>query len=240
MKANEDTFVFYPTFITQIEAVKNVEVRARLYNAVAQYGCYGIEPDFSDIDNLGLLNGLFVAIKYAIDESKSRRRNISEMRRAAGKLGGTTSKSKQTKANESKTSVNVNVNGNVNENVSLTPKVVKEDKEPKRAPRFVAPSLDEVKGFFYKNNFTSDPAAFYDHYTANGWIVGKTKMKDWQATARNWERRQHEFSTQRPAQASGTQTATTQSREQQQTEFAQHIAMKLCNRREEPDISENF
>jgi len=35
-----------------------------------------------------------------------------------------------------------------------------------------------------------DPEAFFDHYTANGWIVGKAKarMKDWKAAVRNWER----------------------------------------------------
>lgn len=29
---------------------------------------------------------------------------------------------------------------------------------------------------------------FFDHYTANGWKVGKNPMKDWKATARNWKR----------------------------------------------------
>jgi hypothetical protein len=29
-----------------------------------------------------------------------------------------------------------------------------------------------------------------DHYEANGWIVGKSSMKDWQSTVRNWMRRE--------------------------------------------------
>jgi len=29
-----------------------------------------------------------------------------------------------------------------------------------------------------------------DHYEANGWIVGKASMKDWQSTVRNWMRRE--------------------------------------------------
>ena len=28
-----------------------------------------------------------------------------------------------------------------------------------------------------------------DYYNSNGWLVGKSKMKDWKATARNWNRR---------------------------------------------------
>ena len=36
---------------------------------------------------------------------------------------------------------------------------------------------------------------FYDHFTANGWMVGgKSKMKDWKAAARNWSRRATDFS----------------------------------------------
>jgi hypothetical protein len=27
-----------------------------------------------------------------------------------------------------------------------------------------------------------------DHYTANGWKVGKNPMKDWKAAVRQWER----------------------------------------------------
>lgn len=29
---------------------------------------------------------------------------------------------------------------------------------------------------------------FYDYYESNGWRVGKTPMKDWQAAIRNWVR----------------------------------------------------
>lgn len=31
---------------------------------------------------------------------------------------------------------------------------------------------------------------FMDHYQANGWIVGKVPMKDWQSTVRNWMRKE--------------------------------------------------
>ena len=30
---------------------------------------------------------------------------------------------------------------------------------------------------------------FVEHYTSNGWMVGRVKMKDWRATVRTWERR---------------------------------------------------
>jgi hypothetical protein len=29
---------------------------------------------------------------------------------------------------------------------------------------------------------------WYDHYQSNGWMVGKSKMKDWKAAIRTWEK----------------------------------------------------
>lgn len=201
----EETFVFYPSFIRQIEAIRNDAVKARLYKAAAEYGCYNVVPDFSDIDPIGTLDGLFEAIKYAIDESKSRR-NIARINGAKGgapkgsrnnpngRKGKVTQELTESNQELTESDLNVNVNENVdvNENIST---IVDEESKPKRARRFVAPSLDDVKKFFLENGFTSDPAQFYDHYSANGWLIGgKSKMKDWNAAARNWERRQHEFS----------------------------------------------
>lgn len=34
----------------------------------------------------------------------------------------------------------------------------------------------------------SDAEYMFDHWTANGWKVGKNSMKDWKATVRNWKR----------------------------------------------------
>ena len=58
--------------------------------------------------------------------------------------------------------------------------------------RFVPPTLDEVQAYISENNFIIDAQKFIDYYQSNGWIVGKTKMKDWKATVRGWERREQE------------------------------------------------
>ena len=69
--------------------------------------------------------------------------------------------------------------------------VNKETMEQERgtAKRFTPPTKDEIEIFCLENGLTIDVDRFVDYYTANGWIVGKTKMKDWQATVRNWARR---------------------------------------------------
>ena len=33
-----------------------------------------------------------------------------------------------------------------------------------------------------------DAGKFHDFYASKGWMVGKTKMKDWKAAVRTWER----------------------------------------------------
>ena len=66
--------------------------------------------------------------------------------------------------------------------------------------RFTPPTITEVSEYCKERNNTVDPQRFIDHYTSNGWMVGKVKMKDWKATVRNWEKKDAEYnrSTQKP------------------------------------------
>lgn len=64
--------------------------------------------------------------------------------------------------------------------------------EKKTEKRFSKPTLDEVQAYISENNFIVDAQKFIDYYESNGWVVGKTKMKDWKATVRGWERREQE------------------------------------------------
>ena len=50
------------------------------------------------------------------------------------------------------------------------------------------PSLDLVKDYFKFQEYSEFEAErFFNYYSSNGWLIGgKTKMKDWKASARNW------------------------------------------------------
>ena len=65
----------------------------------------------------------------------------------------------------------------------------------KTQKRFSPPSQNEVINFFKEKKATTEDAEkFFNHFESNGWKVGgKTKMKDWQAAARNWIKRSEEF-----------------------------------------------
>lgn len=60
---------------------------------------------------------------------------------------------------------------------------------------FSPPSLKEAILFFEEKNKTINEAEkFFNHFESNGWLVGgKTKMKNWQAAARNWIARSEEY-----------------------------------------------
>ena len=92
------------------------------------------------------------------------------------------------------------INENINEN-----EIIVEDANEKKTTRkkFVKPHENDVYNLMAElnvtgNNFMSEmklvnfARTFMDHYEANGWIVGKTSMKDWQSTVKNWMRREWE------------------------------------------------
>ena len=163
---------------------------------------FGAVPDFTEIDPMGLMNGVFAAIKYVIDSTKSKRSNISNIRSNAGKNGGAP-KGNQNARKQAKTSktnkTSVDVDVDVDENIKKLSNESKESADKPRTvaskrPAFVAPSLEMVKDYFLTiNGSDTDAECFYDHFTANGWRTGKNLIKDWKAAARNWMRRKSEF-----------------------------------------------
>ena len=61
--------------------------------------------------------------------------------------------------------------------------------------RFVPPTVEQVREYCDARGNRIDPAAFVDHYTANGWMRGKNKLKDWKAAVRTWEKNQNDNGT---------------------------------------------
>jgi hypothetical protein len=58
--------------------------------------------------------------------------------------------------------------------------------KPKRTV-FTPPTVEQVRGYCDSRCNNVDPQNFVDHYTGNGWIRGKTKVKCWKACVRTWE-----------------------------------------------------
>lgn len=69
----------------------------------------------------------------------------------------------------------------------------KNDKEREKAAVFEAkefevPSLSEVQNFVVCEKLKCSAEDFFDYYSANGWMVGQTPMRNWKAMCRKWSR----------------------------------------------------
>jgi|TARA_R100000808_G_C2149313_1_gene157708 DNA-binding transcriptional ArsR family regulator len=56
--------------------------------------------------------------------------------------------------------------------------------------RFKKPNIIDIDNYCRERNNNIDAETFFDFYESKDWKVGKTKMKDWKACVRTWEKRQ--------------------------------------------------
>lgn len=52
----------------------------------------------------------------------------------------------------------------------------------------IPPTADQVTQYARSIGFDLNGQEFCDFYESKGWVVGKTKMKNWQAAVRTWKR----------------------------------------------------
>ena len=65
----------------------------------------------------------------------------------------------------------------------------REGEARKRVP-FSPPTIEEVRSYCQERKNNVDAEQFVNFYAAKGWMIGKTKMKDWKASVRTWEKRE--------------------------------------------------
>ena len=58
----------------------------------------------------------------------------------------------------------------------------------KGGKKFTPPTYEELASYAEEIGSTVNIDDFIDYYDSNGWMVGKSKMKDWKATLRRWSR----------------------------------------------------
>ena len=66
-------------------------------------------------------------------------------------------------------------------------------KKQVKSRRFKPPSLEECMTNFEDAGSTTDEGEkFFNFYESKGWMVGRSKMKNWKAAARNWIKRNND------------------------------------------------
>ena len=185
-----DGFVFQPSYYASMSNLPDAD-RLALYDALCRYGLYGEVPE----DLPPIANGFFMLMQPTVDASKKRYATSVENGKKGGAPKGNHNAKKQPKNNlkttEEQPKNNLNINNNKNIDIDINKdidiEVVNNADKPQRK-RFSPPSVDEVREYCNERGNNVDPEKFVDYYTANGWMAGKNKMKDWRAAVRTWER----------------------------------------------------
>lgn len=145
-----------------------------------------------------IVNIAFVHIKNQLKRDLKKWENTINGRSKAGKASAEARKIQQnsTKSTnvpfvqQDSTKPTVNVNVNVNDNVN-----VKENKSIGKKV-FLPPPENLIIEYFIERGANRVEAGKYsNHYNANGWKVGRNKMVDWKAAARNWISNKDKFTT---------------------------------------------
>jgi len=121
---------------------------------------------------------LFIQFKNQFERDNVKYHEVVNKRSEAGKAGANKrwqmlsddNKSKQKKA---KIADSVNDNDSVNDSNNKN--------------NTIPPLLNDVLAYCMQRNNGVDINKWFNFYESKGWLVGKTKMKDWQASIRTWE-----------------------------------------------------
>ncbi|WP_454060117.1 DUF6291 domain-containing protein [Elizabethkingia ursingii] len=208
---SRESFIFYGSWVEAVRDLPN-EVRLEIYDGIMEYAISGKCPDFKPMAKIA-----FNFIKNDIDRANQKYEERIRVNRENGSKGGRPKKPKETQNNPlvfSETQQNPNKNDNEYDNdillekeskgVEIKESVLEEildtDKHPdedlskKVALKkvFRIPSVQEVQDYCNERDNGISGYAFVNFYQAKGWMVGKNKMKDWQAAIRTWEQTRKE------------------------------------------------
>lgn len=131
-----------------------------------------------DTENLSEIAAIiFPLIKGQVE----RMADLREKRSAAGRIGGSKREAKRSKTE-----------ANAKQNEAPVPVPVPEpvpNLNQNKGGRFTPPTTDEVRAYAQEKGLRINADRFVDFYSSKGWMVGKSKMKDWRAAVRSWAAR---------------------------------------------------
>lgn len=203
------SFVLYTEYAKQISLL-TMEQRGQLLTAIIQYVTDGTVPELDAVTEMA-----FSIIQIRLDRDEEAYQASMERKRRAGAIGGRAraenmkrdvadnDKGKQNVAEDSTArsateESSTGKHGLGNLHVPDPDPVPGPDPVPNPVPEkhkktFSPPTADDVTQYCQENGYWNVNAEqFVDFYACKGWMVGKSKMKDWKAAVRNWNRSQRQ------------------------------------------------
>lgn len=206
---DKDSFVFYRSFADSINYLPT-NLQLPLYKAITSYALDLEEPDFEKCKDKYVLEALWAGIRPQLDANHQRYLNGCK----GGCPPGTTKPSmignqnarKKQNQNKTKTKPNANDNDNGNDKDGVNSplgETGKADSSNTRRVQFVKPTPEDVSKYCSEKGYSIDVDQFCDYYESNGWVVGKTPMRDWRATVRTWVRNEKKSHAVSPSVSAG-------------------------------------
>lgn len=186
----KDSFVLYTGYMEHM-GLMDMEQRGVLLTALMTYVSGNELPDMDGVTQMA-----FSFIRSQIDRDTEKYEDTCKKRSEAGKTGGRPKANgfsekakkangfseKQTKAKKADNEYDTDTEYDT-ENVDENDK-----KENLKRKIFKPPTPNDVREYCEDKGYSVDADRFVDFYACKGWMVGKTKMKDWKAAVRNWAR----------------------------------------------------
>ena len=173
-------FNAYHSYLKSIDPLNDAE-RGRLFTALLEYSNTGVIPELRGNERF-----IFPTMKEQIDrDSKCYEDQCEKNRRNIEK-----------RWNESIRS-NTTVYDRIPDDTKNTKEKEKEkekekvkEKEGKKArPRFVPPTLDDVRAYVFERGSNVDPVKFFDYFSAGDWIDSKGQpVRNWKQKIITWEK----------------------------------------------------
>ena len=182
-------FTWFEKFTLVLDKMPEPD-RTAMMAAIISYGTYGVEPGFDYP-----LSAVFEALREDVDNSVgARTANKGGRPRKAASAGR--GRAESTPVCESENGGFESAEPGFCETETQTNPIQanpiqtnREEKAEKGAARFRPPTAEEVAAYAEEKGLDVDAARFCDFYATKGWTVGRSKMRDWKAAARNWAAR---------------------------------------------------
>lgn len=175
----EVTYIkIFVDYLDAIEPLGDAE-RGRLFTSLLTYARTGEAPQLSGNERF-----LFPMMRAQLDRDIAAMAGVSEARSKAAKA------SKSSKYEQMQQMQANAANADKSSKDKDKDKDKDDDKKGNgaREARFTPPSIEQVAAYCQERGNGVDAARFVDFYSSKGWMVGKSRMKDWKAAVRNWER----------------------------------------------------
>lgn len=188
-----DGFVIYREIADKIELLSDAQAGELLKMALA----FAFDGEIVHTDDLAV-NIVFTDMKRDIFRAAEKYQRICERNRENGAKGGrpktqeSPEEPKETQWDNLETQENQknpNTEHRTQNIEHRTQNTEHRTQNTERVSRFAPPTVEDVKDYAWENGYKIDAERFVDFYTSKGWMVGKSKMKDWKAAVRNWAAR---------------------------------------------------